>query len=102
MVRTQWLVKRSVDLDGVKKFRKVSRLVESFGASRGIDVAGPVWIRPARGADSQNMSWRGKWRANSYSASRPRGLVLSRLGRLRLSLSTLQRIPRGDLPCGIF
>src|ERR1700682_2273854 len=59
MVRTQRLVERSVDLDGVKEFRKIGRLVESFGTARWIDVAGPIWIRPARRAHTQDTGRRG-------------------------------------------
>ncbi len=54
VVRTQRLVKRSVDLDGVKEFREIRRLVESFGTARWINVAGPVGIRPARGAHAHD------------------------------------------------
>src|SRR5438093_3105594 len=50
VVRTQRLVKRSVDLDSVKEFREIGRLVESLGSSRWIDVTGPIRIRPARRA----------------------------------------------------
>ena len=44
VVRTQRLVKRSVDLDGVKEFREIGRLVESFGTARRINVPSPVGI----------------------------------------------------------
>src|SRR6267143_1832659 len=59
VVRTQRLVKRSVDLDGVKEFREIGRLMESFGTARWIDVAGPIGIRPARGAHTQDTGRRG-------------------------------------------
>ncbi len=54
VVRTQRLVKRSVDLDGVKVFREIGCLVESFGTSRWINVAGPIGIRPTRGAHAHD------------------------------------------------
>src|SRR6267378_4967232 len=59
VVRTQRLVKRSVDLDGVKEFREIGRLMESLGTARWIDVAGPIGIRPARGAHTQDTCRRG-------------------------------------------
>src|SRR6266849_7820118 len=62
MLRTQRLVKRSVDLDGVKEFREIGRLVESFGTARWINVAGPIGIRPARGAHAQDTSRHGRGR----------------------------------------
>src|SRR2546430_8232542 len=55
MLWRQWLVKRSINLDGVKVFREIGRLVESFGASSWIDIAGPVGIRPACGADAHGI-----------------------------------------------
>src|SRR5438477_2916258 len=55
VLRVQRLVKRSINLDGVKVFREIGRLVESFGASSWIDIAGPVGIRPACGADAHGI-----------------------------------------------
>src|SRR6266480_3848110 len=62
VVRTQRLVERSVDLDSVKEFREISRLVESFGPTKRINVAGPVGIRPARGPHAQDTVRRGTGR----------------------------------------
>ncbi len=59
LVRTQRLVERSVDLDSVKEFGEISRLVESFGPARRINVAGPIGIRPARGPHTQDTARRG-------------------------------------------
>ncbi len=58
VVRMQRLVKRSVDLDGVKEFREIARLVESFWAAQRINVPGPVRIRPASGAHPQDTGRR--------------------------------------------
>ena len=68
VVRTQRLVKRSVDLDGVKEFREIGRLVESLGSSRWIDVTGPIRIRPARRAYTHNACRRGIGRPGIGSA----------------------------------
>src|SRR5206468_10530309 len=54
-LRMQWLVKRSSNLDGVKVLREIGRLVESLGAARWIDIAGPVRIRPSRRAHAQDL-----------------------------------------------
>jgi hypothetical protein len=62
ILRTQRLVKRSVDLDGIKVFREIGGLVESFSASRWIDVAGPVGIRPARWSHANYAGRRGSVR----------------------------------------
>src|SRR6266851_2721142 len=59
VVGMQRLVKRSVDLDSVKEFREIARLVESFRAAQRINVAGPVGIRPARRSHAQDTCWRG-------------------------------------------
>src|SRR6266446_2029883 len=48
MLRVQWLVERSVDLDGVKEFCEVRSLVKAFRPRRRVHVSGPVRIRPSR------------------------------------------------------
>src|SRR5207247_3714231 len=56
--RAQRLVKRSVDLDGIEEFREIGGLVQSLGRARRIEVASPVRIRPARGADTERAGRR--------------------------------------------
>ena len=53
VVGAERLVKRSVDFDGVEELREISGFVEAFGFARGIDVAVPIGVRPARGADAE-------------------------------------------------
>ena len=48
-----WLVEGSVDFDGVEKLGEESCFVEAFRAAGWIDVAGPVRIGPAGGADAE-------------------------------------------------
>jgi hypothetical protein len=41
------IVERCVDLDGVKEFSEVAGFVKTFAAPLWVDVAEPIWIRPA-------------------------------------------------------
>jgi len=55
-IGAQRLVKRSVDLNGVEEFGEIGGFVEALGTARRINVAGPIRIRPACGADPQSAS----------------------------------------------
>ncbi len=57
VVQAKRLVKRGVDLDGVEEFREIRRFVKAFGPPRGIHVAGPVRVGPARWADADDLGW---------------------------------------------
>jgi hypothetical protein len=57
-IGAQGLVEGSVDLNGVEEFCEIGGFVETFGAARRINVASPVRIRPAGGADAQSASGR--------------------------------------------
>src|SRR6266481_5090899 len=67
VLRAQRLVKRSIDLDGIKVFREISCLVESFGTSGGIDVTGPIGIRPARWSHANDVTRRGSVRRIAFA-----------------------------------
>src|SRR6266496_30259 len=58
MFRAQRLVEGGVDLDGVEEFREIGGLVKSLGTPRRINVASPVRIRPACGADTERAGRR--------------------------------------------
>ena len=53
VVRTNGLIERCVDFDGVEKLGEECGLVKVFGAAGRIDEAGPVWVGPAGRADAQ-------------------------------------------------
>src|ERR1700731_52062 len=52
MVRPNRIVEGSVDLDCVKEFREVRRLMKTFLFPRWINISSPVRIGPPRGADA--------------------------------------------------
>lgn len=54
VIGTQRMVEGGVDFDGIEKGGEVFGFVEIFGAARGIDVAGPVGVGPACGADAES------------------------------------------------
>ena len=54
VIGTERMVEGGVDLDGVEERGEIFGLVEIFGASRGIDVAGPIGVGPAGGADAES------------------------------------------------
>src|SRR5882757_6570243 len=53
MLRVQWLVKRSVDLDSVKKLRQVRGFMKTFRSRRGVHISSPIRIRPPRWPDAK-------------------------------------------------
>src|SRR5712671_5757789 len=44
MLRVQWLIKRSVDLDSVKKLRQVGGFMKTLWSWRGIHISSPIRI----------------------------------------------------------
>src|SRR5882672_2247252 len=52
MLRVQWLIKRSVDLDSVKKLRQVRGFMKALWPWRGIHISSPIRIRPPRRTDA--------------------------------------------------
>ncbi len=48
------LIKRSIDFDGIEKFGEIGGFMKVLGAARGINVAGPVRVRPSGGPDAQS------------------------------------------------
>jgi hypothetical protein len=69
------LVKGGVDLNSVEEFGEIGGFVETFGAARRINVAGPVRIRPAGGADAQSASGRRRGVQRSVRVAGRRGNV---------------------------
>jgi len=55
VVGAKWLVKRSVNFDGVEESSEVCGLVKALGTVSWIDVARPIGVGPARGTDA-NLS----------------------------------------------
>src|SRR5712672_3542363 len=53
MFRVQWLIKRSVDLDSVKKLRQVGGFMKTLWSWRGVHISSPIRIRPSRGPDAK-------------------------------------------------
>src|SRR5882762_4623110 len=53
MLRVQWLIKRSVDLDGVKKLRQVRGFMKALWSWRGVHISSPIRIRPPGRPDAK-------------------------------------------------
>ncbi len=49
-------VEGGIDLDSVEELREVGRFVKAFWTRRGINVPGPVGVRPTGGADAEMSS----------------------------------------------
>ena len=62
VIGAEGMVEGRVDLDGVEEGGQIFGFVEIFGAARRIDVAGPVGVGPAGGADAESGGTRGSWR----------------------------------------
>lgn len=54
MIRPNGIVERGIDLDGVEEFGEIRCFVKAFAAARRVNVAEPVWIRPAGWADANH------------------------------------------------
>jgi hypothetical protein len=76
VVGAERMVEGGVDFDGVEEGGEIFGFVETFGAGRGIDVAGPIGVGPAGRADAERGGAPGIGR----------GVGLARLyGRLRFA-----------------
>ena len=60
VIGAQRLVEGGIDFDGIEEFGEVGCFVKLFGATRGIDVASPVGVRPACGANTEAVSGLGR------------------------------------------
>src|SRR6267142_4107728 len=49
----QWLIKRSIDLDSVKKLCQVRGFMKTFRSRRGVHISSPIRIRPSRWPDAK-------------------------------------------------
>ena len=96
--RAQRLVKRGVDLDGVEEFRQIGGLVKSLGAARRINVASPVRIRPACGADTERAGRRSVRTGIGRAGSRRR-LWLAFQHEERRAMRTASRVEGRERKC---
>ncbi len=96
VVRAKRLVKRGVDLDGVEKLREIGSFVKIFAPPRGIYVAGPVRVGPARGADADDLARRLRsWFLRRGSG----GFCLSRRHVRNAALSVARRVEFAERCC---
>jgi len=79
------LIKGGVDLNSVEEFCEIGGFVENFGAARRINVAGPIRIRPAGGADAQSALGRRRRVQRSMPGDGRRGNVSHAGGGWRFS-----------------
>src|SRR6266699_509356 len=98
MLRAQRLVKRGVDLDGIEEFREIGGLVKSLGTARRINVASPVWIRPARGAHAERAGRR-SIRTGIGRAGSQRRLWLAFRHEERRAMRTASRVEGRERKC---
>src|SRR6266478_5160951 len=69
MLWVQRLVEGSVDFDGVEELRKIGSFVKALGPWRRVNIAGPIGVGPAGGADAKvcHGSWESRGESRGVS-----------------------------------
>src|SRR5260370_9172107 len=102
VVGLERLIERRVDFDGVEELREISGFVKAFWARRGIDVTGPIGVRPA-GRANANMFQGGegsahRLRVGYWSCAFSRHFESTKGGRCRVGAA--ERRCQTDCGCG--